>query len=177
MARSGGDTPDDASGDAGDGKAATAAGTERLRAILLRAVERQCPPELASQREDFVQLALLRLLDRTPGEGTRPLRASYLWKVAYTVIIDEIRRVRRQQRHGEALAGGEETAPGPEARTEVQDCLARLQERRRAAVTLYLEGFGTAEVAQAMGWTLKQAENLIYRGVADLRHCLAGGEQ
>jgi DNA-directed RNA polymerase specialized sigma24 family protein len=56
------------------------------------------------------------------------------------------------------------------------DCLARLHERRRAAVTLYPEGFGTAEVAQAMGWTLKQAENLIYRGVADLRHCLAGGE-
>jgi RNA polymerase sigma-70 factor, ECF subfamily len=175
MARSGGDPPDDVAEDAGAGNA-TAPDAERLRAILLRAVERQCPPELASQREDFVQLALLRLLDRTPREGTGPLRASYLWKVAYTVIIDEIRRVRRQQRHGEALAGGDESAPGPEARTEVQDCLSRLQERRRAAVTLYLEGFGTAEVARAMGWTLKQAENLIYRGVADLRHCLAGGE-
>ena len=144
--------------------------------MLLQAVERHCPPELASQREDFVQLALLRLLDHTRGEGTRPLRASYLWKVAYTVIIDEIRRFRRQQRHGETLPGGEKTTPGPEARTEIQDCLAHLQDRRRAAVTLYLEGFGTAEVAEALGWTVKQAENLIYRGVADLRHCLAGRE-
>jgi RNA polymerase sigma-70 factor (ECF subfamily) len=172
MVGSRGDTSKDVSEDAGD----RGVDTERLRAVLLRAVERQCPPELASQREDFVQLALLRLLDRTPGEGTRPLRASYLWKVAYTVIIDEIRRFRRQQRHGEALGGGGETAPGPEARTEIQDCLRALQDRRRAAVTLYLEGFGTAEVAQAMGWTTKQAENLIYRGMADLRQCLGGEE-
>jgi len=151
--------------------------TARLREVLLRAVERQCPAELAAHREDFVQLALLRLLDRSPSEGSRPLRASYLWKVAYTVIIDEIRRFRRQQRQGEALAGGDASAPGPDVRTEIQDCLQGLQDRRRVAVTLYLEGFGTSEVAQAMGWTLKQAENLIYRGVADLRECLAGGER
>jgi RNA polymerase sigma-70 factor, ECF subfamily len=168
-----GDTPKDA------GENATVEGldTERLRAVLLRAVERQCPPELAAHREDFVQLALLRLLDRSRSEGTRPLRASYLWKVAYTVIIDEIRRFRRQQRQGEALAGGDPVVPGPDVRAEIQDCLQGLQDRRRVAVTLYLEGFGTSEVAQAMGWTIKQAENLIYRGVADLRDCLAGEER
>ena len=168
-----GDTSKDAAGH----PAVEGVDIERLRAVLLRAVERQCPAELAAHREDFVQLALLRLLDRSRSEGTRPLRASYLWKVAYTVIIDEIRGFRRQQRHGEALAGGEASAPGPDVRTEIHDCLQELQERRRAAVTLYLEGFGTTEVAQAMGWTPKQAENLIYRGVADLRDCLAGKER
>src|SRR5262249_41840191 len=147
------------------------------RPVIRRAVERQSSPELDAHRETFAHLSLLRLLVRPRGEGTRPVRASYLWKVAYTVIIDEIRRFRRQQRHGEALASGDESTPGPEIRTEIHDCLRALPDRRRVAVTLYLEGFGTTEVAQAMGWTVKQAENLIYRGVADLRHCLAGGEK
>jgi len=171
MAGSRGDTSKDGDGNAAD----TQLDADHVRAVLLRAVERHCPPELAAQREDFVQLALLRLLERPRGEGTRALRASYLWKVAYTLIIDEIRRFRRQQRQVEARPSGDASTPGPEIRTEIHDCLQALPDRRRVAVTLYLEGFGTTEVAQAMGWTIKQAENLIYRGVADLRHCLAGG--
>jgi RNA polymerase sigma-70 factor (ECF subfamily) len=50
-----------------------------------------------------------------------------------------------------------------------------LQDRRRTAVTLHLQGFRTGEVAAALGWTEKQAENLVYRGLADLRACLEGG--
>ena len=43
-------------------------------------------------------------------------------------------------------------------------------------MTLHLQGFRVAEVATALGWTEKQAENLVYRGLADLRICLEGGE-
>jgi RNA polymerase sigma-70 factor (ECF subfamily) len=149
---------------------------ERIRQVLIRAVERHCPPALAAQREDLVQMALVRLLERPPGEGTTPRGASYLWRVAYTVIIDEIRRFRRQQRQAEQLPRDERGTPGPEARSEILDCLGALQDRRRTAVTLHLEGFRTAEVATALGWTEKQAENLVYRGLADLRACLEGGE-
>jgi RNA polymerase sigma-70 factor (ECF subfamily) len=149
---------------------------ERIRQVLIRAVERNCPPALAAHREDFVQMALVRLLERPTGEGTTPRGASYLWRVAYTVVIDEIRRFRRQQRQAEQLAGGAGATPGPEARSEILDCLGGLQERRRTAVTLHLQGFRTGEVAAALGWTEKQAENLIYRGLADLRVCLEGGE-
>ena len=149
---------------------------ERIRQVLIRAVERHCPPALAAQREDLVQMALVRLLERPRGEGSNPRGASYLWRVAYTVIIDEIRRVRRQQRQAEQLPEGEQRTPGPEARSELLECLGALQDRRRTAVTLHLEGFRTAEVATALGWTEKQAENLVYRGLADLRACLEGGD-
>ena len=148
----------------------------RIRQVLIRAVERHCPPALATHREDFVQMALIRLLEHRPGEGTAARGASYLWRVAYTVVIDEIRRFRRQQRQVEQLAGPEGGAPGPEARSEILDCLDGLMERRRAAVSLHLQGFRTAEVAAALGWTEKQAENLVYRGLADLRICLEGGD-
>jgi RNA polymerase sigma-70 factor (ECF subfamily) len=147
---------------------------ERIRQVLIRAVERHCPPALAAQREDLVQMALVRLLERPSGEGSPPRGASYLWRVAYTVVIDEIRRVRRQQRQVEQRPEDEQRTPGPEARSELIECLGALQDRRRTAVTLHLEGFRTAEVATALGWTEKQAENLVYRGLADLRACLEG---
>ena len=149
---------------------------ERIRQVLIRAMERHCPPALAAQREDLVQMALVRLLERPRGEGSNPRGASYLWRVAYTVVIDEIRRVRRQLRQAEQLPEGEQRTPGPEARSELLECLGALQDRRRTAVTLHLEGFRTAEVATALGWTEKQAENLVYRGLADLRACLEGGD-
>jgi RNA polymerase sigma-70 factor, ECF subfamily len=151
------------------------ASIERIRQVLIRAVERHCPPALAAHREDLVQMALLRLVERPRGEGSAPRGASYLWRVAYTVVIDEIRRFRRQQRQAEQLPRDERGTPGPEARSELLECLGALQERRRTAVTLHLEGFRTSEVAAALGWTEKQAENLVYRGLADLRACLEGG--
>ncbi len=121
-------------------------------------------------------MALVRLLERPAGEGTTPRGASYLWRVAYTVVIDEIRRFRRQQRQSEQLDRGDGRTPGPEVRSEILECLRGLQDRRRTAVTLHLQGFRTGEVAAALGWTEKQAENLVYRGLADLRACLEGGE-
>ena len=92
---------------------------ERIRQVLIRAVERHCPVALAAHREDLVQMALIRLLERPRGEGSTPRGASYLWRVAYTVVIDEIRRFRRQQRQAEQLPEGERRTPGPEARAEL----------------------------------------------------------
>jgi RNA polymerase sigma-70 factor (ECF subfamily) len=68
----------------------------------------------------------------------------------------------------------------PEARTasrEIADgirhCLAGLVEHRRLAVTLHLQGHTVPEVASILRWQAKKAENLVYRGLADLRRCLA----
>jgi RNA polymerase sigma-70 factor (ECF subfamily) len=38
---------------------------------------------------------------------------------------------------------------------------------------MYLHGHSVAEVAALLGWRFKKAENLVYRGLADLRRCLA----
>jgi len=124
-------------GDNGGSDPEDAATLERIRQVLIRAVQRHCPPPL----------------------------------------IDEIRRFRRQQRQAGQLSESEPGTPGPEARSEILDCLSSLQDRRRTAVTLHLQGFRTAEVATALGWTEKQAENLVYRGLADLRSCLEGEDR
>jgi len=67
----------------------------------------------------------------------------------------------------------EASVPGPELGLGIRDCLTRLAEQRRAAVLLHLEGFRAEEVSRVLGWDLKRIRNLTYRGLADLRRCLA----
>ena len=50
--------------------------------------------------------------------------------------------------------------------------LQELSEDRRRAVTLYLQGHSIPEAARILEWDVKRTENLVYRGLADLRTCL-----
>ena len=111
------------------------------------------------------------------------LSPSYLYKVAYSALIDEIRRIRRRREdpldesdsmptqavHGnpEAIAAGQEIGRG------VLDCLAGLNRDRRLSVTLYLQGHSVVEAARILEWPEKKTQNLVYRALADLRECLA----
>jgi len=155
----------------------------RLRAQLARSVARVCPRWLAGQAEDIVQTAVLRVMDvLRRGEGKAGLGASYLWKVAYTATVDEIRRRRRKrevplEEHAAGLPDGpaadpERTRAGREAGEGLRECLGRLLEPRRLAVVLHLQGHSVPEAARLLGWSAKRAENLVYRGLADLRACL-----
>ena len=56
----------------------------------------------------------------------------------------------------------------------MQEGLRRLQENRRRAVGLHLQGMTTDEIARMAGWTEPKARNLVYRGLADLRVELRG---
>jgi RNA polymerase sigma-70 factor (ECF subfamily) len=66
----------------------------------------------------------------------------------------------------------ERNCAGREIGEAIRDCLGRLVRPRRMAVTLDLQGHRVAEVARLLGWSAKKAENLVYRGLADLRGCL-----
>jgi RNA polymerase sigma-70 factor (ECF subfamily) len=41
-------------------------------------------------------------------------------------------------------------------------------------VALYLNGCTVPEAASHLRWHLKRTEALVYRGLAELRHCLTG---
>lgn len=157
-----------------------------LRQQLVRAVARTCPRWLASEADDMVQNALLRVLEiQRRREGDVEFSAFYLRRAAYSVVVDEIRRRRRR---GEVPldpeAEGEEPGrpsedPDPEELSESRElgraiakCLGGMVRPRRLAVTLHLQGHRIREVGGLMGWSAKKAENLIYRGLADLRECL-----
>lgn len=159
---------------------------DALRARVAGAVRRVCPAWLATSAEDIVQNVLVQL-SRTflAGEG-RPRPASmYFRKAAYGATVDEIRRRCRRREvqlpDGDGLAelapaagpDPERSAASAEIGRGVQECLLALARARRLAVTLYLQGCTVPETARRLGWKVKQAENLVYRGLADLRACLS----
>ena len=155
-----------------------------MREELVRAVARVCPPWLAGRSDDLVQVALLRVYEvHRRSEGKAELSSFYLRKAAYSAVVDEIRRLRRRQEvpleeekpeaHPAAMQPDpERNCAGGEIGRAIRDCLGRLVRPRRLAVTLHLQGYRVAEAARLLGWSAKKAENLVYRGLADLRSCL-----
>ena len=131
-----------------------------------------------------MQAAMIRVIRvRARRESDEPLPPAYLWKVAYTATIDEIRRLRAKREVSLAEENDAELvdvrAPGPErsaAAAEIsaaiRECLAALNDARRQAVTLYLQGHSVPEIGRLLGWSAKRAENMVYRGLADLRERL-----
>ena len=158
---------------------------EEIRRRLTRAVHRVCPRWLAAHAEDIVQTAMVRVLSaaRGRGEGNPDLSSLYLEKTAYSALVDEIRRQRRRREESDegtlAAAGGrshgdpDSVVAAREVASGLRACLANLRASRRLAVTLHLQGHSVPEVAAILQWRTKRAENLVYRGLADLRRCLS----
>ncbi len=158
-----------------------------LRERLRRAVLAVRPGWLASEVDDLIQLAMIRILNLArKSEEEQRFNASYLKKVAYSVLVDSIRRKRRRpevsllEESDESPAAEPASAnPGPESSTEAREirdgirhCLLTLSDHRRRAVTLHLQGHTVKEVAKVMSWDEKRAENLVFRGLGNLRDCL-----
>jgi DNA-directed RNA polymerase specialized sigma24 family protein len=55
---------------------------------------------------------------------------------------------------------------------KVQSVFRRIEEKRRRAVILHLEGLNTHEIARALNWSEPKARHLVYRGLSDLRRLL-----
>src|SRR5262245_27662274 len=176
------ENPDPASGPA---RAVPVHALDEVRTRMLELVKRTAPRWLSPHAEDIVQTAIVRVMERhgTSG-GDLDVSASYLLKAAYNATVDEIRKRYRSPEmvpHDTApFDRAEAPAPGPERAAEaveidkgIRACLASLAPPRRRAVILYLLGYSLAEASEALGWTLKRSEHLIYRGLDDMRRCLA----
>lgn len=159
-------------------------GAEELRTQLAAAVRRTCPPWLDGQVEDLVHgcvIKIMRILKEK--EGDEGLSSSYIWRVAYSAVIDEIRRRRRLKEvpieTDDNVVNLRSASPGPERRAVsrglaegIRSCLATLPQARKTAVTLHLLGHSVPEIARLLDWKTKRADNLVYRGIHDLRRCL-----
>jgi RNA polymerase sigma-70 factor (ECF subfamily) len=161
-------------------EASAASDPRRMREILSGVVRRVCPAWMAAEREDLVQNACLRIVQRLGQEKESPhMGASYLWRVAHSVVMDEIRRRRR---HPESplvtealdepagdLASPERGRESAAMQAAITAGLRTLRESQRRAVVLYLYGFGLKESATMLGWNAKRVDNQRYHGLAALR--------
>jgi RNA polymerase sigma-70 factor (ECF subfamily) len=155
-----------------------------LRRRLAAAVSRVCAGWASADREDLVQATLLKLMAvERGGEENGALPSSYLHRAAFNAMIDELRRRRRrpevplEPEIGSAVNETETNSPERVARSReigrgLRACLGALGGDRRAALTLRLLGHSVPEAARRLGWPAKRVENLVYRGLSDLRACL-----
>jgi len=147
-----------------------------LRARLRRQVLRYSSGPLRDDAEDIAQLAWLRLQNE-PDPGP-----SLIARAAWCAVIDEARRHRRRREvpiedapvpRASSREDPERSAAARETGRAIRSCLGRMAATRRVAVTLYLQGHTGPETGRILGWSLKKAENMIFRGLGDLRRCLA----
>ena len=158
----------------------------QLTAMMAKAVRRQCPAWLSHAAQDIAQVALSKVMAaERRNEGDRPLTAFYLHRAAHSALVDEIRRRKRRPEvalevatdEGDEVRIVEPTAlDDPERQASfrelggaVREYLLHAKRERRLAVTLYLQGHSVAETARLLRWDPKRTENLVYRGIADLR--------
>ena len=158
-----------------------------LRARIQAGVRRACPGWLAGETEDITQAALIKVVEilRKSGDRNRDPLPSYLWKVAYTCTVDAVRSRRESRRREVPLETA--TGPRPHAAPEpdpgrssegreigraIEACLQRLVRPRRLAAMLYLQGHSTPEIGRLLSWSPAKSNNLVHRGIADLRRCL-----
>jgi len=170
----------------GEGSLPTVENIEVIRKRAEAAVRRTCPDWLSRQAEDIVQNVILQFLSADKkSEGKKRYSAIYVEKAVFGATMDQIRHLyRRKEKPVEELdlleqaddrqAGPEKKAAAGEIGSGIRDCLAGLARNRRLAVILYLQGCTVPKAAQHLMWTLKKTENLVYRGLSDLRGCLAG---
>ena len=145
----------------------------RHQGLIRTACLRQAP---AGETEDCIQAVFL-VLARRPASATRaPALVAWLLRVSWYVCRRAQRGTRRRrQAEGEAAqASGRHGSIRPEALDHLDDCLAKLPERQRVAVSLhYLAERPAEEVAAALGVNRDNAYQLVSRGLATLRSLLA----
>lgn len=161
---------------------------------LEHVVRKVCPPAMDKDRDDFVQVVMMRLLSRARRLGDKDpgVCSSYLFRAAQSVVIDEIRKRKREvlsdnvedhrpSAHAANTQNDElivTSSPAAQLRSKklanaIDDCLAKVAVDRRRAVALRLQGFSIGEIANQLGWKKKKAENMERRGRENLRDCLS----
>ena len=147
----------------------------RLRAFL----RSRCPPGSGVDADDVLQDLWIKLWNLLEREKELRNPASYLMRAAVSTLIDAQRRAAVRQPeggfsgHDPELFADEST---PEQQTalmldydRLEHALDQLVDDRARVVRLYLQGFGTQELARLLRWSEPRCRNLLYRGLADLK--------
>lgn len=162
-----------------------------LRAILLSGLRRGLlgqintnAPEFESQAEDFVQEAMLKILDNLSAFAGLSQFTTWAHKIAVSVALTELRRKRWQDNSldGMLVTDQGDYTPGfmadksplPEAAAEQAEMLSRVQrlitetltdKQRMALETAVIQGKSTNEVAAIMD----MKPNAVYKLLHDAR--------
>ena len=152
-----------------------AGGDSAAFAMLVEKYERPLRAFLArmdpNSADDVAQEAFLRAWRFAGSYDGRARYSTWLTRVAWRCRVDALRKERM------ADADGTSSNPVPAASAEIEDMLARLSERERAALVL-CEGHGWthAEAAELLGLPLGTLKSVVARAKAKCRAMWSGAD-
>jgi RNA polymerase sigma-70 factor (ECF subfamily) len=132
----------------------------------------------SSEAEDIVQEAFLRLWKNAPTYRAEARLSTFLHRIVHNLCVDSLRATRPNDADAlEALVSEDRPSREIALRTraqQIQDAVAALPERQRAALSLvHFEGISNIEAAQILDVTVEALESLLSRARRTLRERLA----
>jgi RNA polymerase sigma-70 factor (ECF subfamily) len=138
--------------------------------------------KLGIDPDDIAQEVRIKIWKLLEGEKNIVNHASYIKKIVDSSVIDQIRRLRREemifrQERQKQVAEREdiyrpETLRNSALREIVGKAANALIDSRRNVVKLYLLNMSLEEIARFYGWSRHKTRNLLYRGLSDLKKSL-----
>jgi RNA polymerase sigma-70 factor, ECF subfamily len=132
--------------------------------------------------EDILQEVFLRLYKAAPDFNVRGKLSTWLFKVAYNLSMNEIKRRKRHLSLREALRSSAQVSIGQpaldtvearELERSVTAALEQLPENQKAAMLLRVnEELSYAEISEVLSVSVSSAESLIFRARTRLRQLL-----
>jgi RNA polymerase sigma-70 factor (ECF subfamily) len=106
----------------------------------------------ASEAEEVMQEAFVRVWERWDRVGLYPDAAGYLYRTAFNVHRDRLRRLRRLARHVLSPAEPEDPFARADERADVLQALRELSPRQRSALVLTeILDLSSRDAARALG--------------------------
>lgn len=162
-----------------------------LRQGLLHQINTNSP-EFDALAEDFVQEALIKILDQLDTFAGRSLFTTWAHKITLHVALTELRRKRWQDQSLDGMVETDEgeytplilaaPTPGPAEQTERTDLMSRVQQvllqgltekQRTALVLLVIRGLSPDQIAEEMEMKTNAVYKLLHDGRLRLRNLLA----
>jgi RNA polymerase sigma factor (sigma-70 family) len=148
----------------------------RFSSFIFAQIQKTYPQNIGLDRDDLFQEVGIVLWKVLKGEKNIKHQSSYIMRVVNSVVIDNIRSARRQQKTVEVekknvgfLGQMEES---DESHALVQGALSELSDSRQKVVRLFLLDLDIEEIASICNWTEAKTRNLVYRGLNDIKEVI-----
>jgi RNA polymerase sigma-70 factor (ECF subfamily) len=132
--------------------------------------------------DDVAQEVRIKIWKLLEGEKNIANHASYIKKIVDSSVIDQIRRLRReeaifrQERQKQVTEREDVYRPDTLRNVTLKEVVGRaadaLIDSRRNVVKLYLLNMSLEEITLFYGWSRHKTRNLLYRGLSDLKKSL-----
>ena len=145
-------------------------------------IQKFAPQRKGIDPDDILQEVKIKIWNILSDEKKIDNYASYIKKIVNSSVIDQLRRIRREERviftemqrkiAERRSTYNKEKIDDVECKNILGQSVDSLLESRRKVVKLYLLNMTLEEIAEFFNWSPHKTRNLLYRGLNDLKKIL-----